>query len=304
MAANYFVAHELSADPFALLRQFACRGGPSQSEYPLFDAWVEKTSDRVRAGALAASDVHRFWRSLGEPYLSGSLAGRTLTKPFGYPGDFALLDDLYRGTISERAELVQWDRYLQGQAAPRAVRNRLPYFAARVDEADRRSASAEVLVLGCGPGRDIASYLESRPASRVRFLAVDRDPRALTHAATLCRGRAGAIEFAKIDVLGYVPSKAFDLIWAAGLFDYFSDRLFARLLRKYFACLRPGGELVIGNFSTANPSRAYMELVGDWELLYRSSQTLAEIARRAGCGSFHIGSEVEGINLFLHVERP
>jgi SAM-dependent methyltransferase len=303
MAANCLFAHGLSDDLFALPRHFARHGGPLDSEYPLFDSWLATTAERVRAGALVASDVHRFWRSLGEPYLSASLPGRTLTKPLGYPGDFALIDDIYRGTISDNAELVQWDRYLQAQAAPRAVRNRITYFARCVDQAALRSATTEVLVLGCGPGRDMASYLESHPASRVRFLALDRDPRALRHSAALCRRHISSIEFEQIDVLKYAPSREFDLIWAAGLFDYFSDRLFARMLRRFLACVRPEGELVIGNFSTENPSRTYMELVGDWVLRYRSSQALAEIARRAGCARFRVDSEVEGINLFLHVER-
>jgi SAM-dependent methyltransferase len=290
-------------DVFALPRALARRGGPAEDEYPLFDAWLMDTAERVRAGILSASEVHRFWLSLGEPYLSESMAGRSLSKPFGYPGDFALIDDVYRGTISENPELVLWDRYLQAQPAPRAVRNRIAYFASRVDEAARRRADARVLVLGCGPGRDVWSYFRSRPDTAVRFLALDRDPRALDYARALCDEQASAIQFAAVDVLRYRTTRAFDLIWAAGLFDYFSDRLFARVLRRYAAFLRPGGELIIGNFSTANPSRAYMELCADWALRHRSSSTLADIARAAGFSSFRVGAETEGINLFLHVER-
>lgn len=67
--------------------------------------------------------------------------------------------------------------------------------------------------------------------------------------------------------------------------------------------LRAGGEVVVGNFSTANPSRAYMELLGDWHLHHRSAEGLRRLAERAGweANSVRIGAEALGVNLFLHV---
>jgi hypothetical protein len=46
-----------------------------------------------------------------------------------------------------------------------------------------------------------------------------------------------------------------------------------------------------------------MELVGDWHLHHRSGEKLRSLAAQAGVPSerVSIGSEPEGVNLFLHV---
>ena len=66
---------------------------------------------------------------------------------------------------------------------------------------------------------------------------------------------------------------------------------------------KAGGEVIIGNFGDVNPSRNYMEIVGDWYLIHRSADQLMELARAAGAKmeNVSIGSELEGVNLFLHV---
>ena len=60
----------------------------------------------------------------------------------------------------------------------------------------------------------------------------------------------------------------------------------------------------MGNFSESNPSRAYMELLGDWHLEHRSPEKLRELGRRAGYSdqAMRVGSEPLGVNLFLHLE--
>ncbi len=93
------------------------------------------------------------------------------------------------------------------------------------------------------------------------------------------------------------------MVWSAGLFDYFDDKIFTRLLKKIISWTKPGGEVIIGNFSNRNPSRNYMELIGDWFLVHRTEEKLIEIARAAGAktDNISVGKELEGVNLFLHV---
>ena len=104
------------------------------------------------------------------------------------------------------------------------------------------------------------------------------------------------------NALRYRPTKKYDLVWIAGLFDYFDDRVFVRLLRRYMEALNAEGELVLGNFSDRNPSRPYMELLGGWHLHHRTELTLRELADEAGVDKerVRIGHETEGVNLFLH----
>jgi hypothetical protein len=76
------------------------------------------------------------------------------------------------------------------------------------------------------------------------------------------------------------------------------------LLRKFISWTKPGGEVIIGNFSNQNPSRHYMELIGDWFLHHRSVENLRQFALNAGASSEQItvGKEMEGVNLFLHIK--
>ena len=45
----------------------------------------------------------------------------------------------------------------------------------------------------------------------------------------------------------------FDLLYSAGLFDYFSDPVAQLAAKALFKCLKPGGQLIIGNFDLNRP---------------------------------------------------
>ena len=62
------------------------------------------------------------------------------------------------------------------------------------------------------------------------------------------------------------------------------------------------GEMVIGNFSTKNPNRAYMELF-EWHLHHRSPQSLKSLAKTAGyeTNELDVRMEESEVNLFLHI---
>jgi hypothetical protein len=64
------------------------------------------------------------------------------------------------------------------------------------------------------------------------------------------------------------------------------------------------GKVVIGNFSTLNTSRDYMEC-GEWFLFHRDIAKLTELAGKAGVDpdSVSIESEATGVNLFLKIDN-
>ena len=63
---------------------------------------------------------------------------------------------------------------------------------------------------------------------------------------------------------------------------YLNEGLFCRLLKRLLAMTRPSGEVVVPNLSDNNPSRPYMELIGDWRLIHRSANELTKLALTAG----------------------
>src|SRR3712207_2537906 len=142
-----------------------------------------------------------------------------------------MIDRIYTDRRSPDPRLTRWDDYFQSQAAPKAVRNRMRYLQGLLAALDAQGgAGASVLVVGCGPGRDIAEYFASHPESRVTVHAVDLDPNAVEYAARLCGGCGERVRLESRNPKRLRPAQSYDLIWCPGLFDYFDDASFAAML--------------------------------------------------------------------------
>jgi len=70
----------------------------------------------------------------------------------------------------------------------------------------------------------------------------------------------------------------FDLIYAAGLYDYLGDDLARTLTAALFRMLRSGGRLLIANFTPATHDAAFMETFMDWRLIYRTAEEVRSLA--------------------------
>jgi trans-aconitate methyltransferase len=138
----------------------------------------------------------------------------------------------------------------------------------------------------------------------VHFDCIDHDQKAIDFASNLCRAFADRVRFIRSNVVRLHRGKQYDLIWAAGLFDYFNDASFKRVLRRLLGSIEPDGELVIGNFSPNNPNIAWLRFV-DWHLHHRSEDQLRALAIESGVRTdrIRIGQEPEGVNLFLHIHN-
>jgi predicted O-methyltransferase YrrM len=284
-----------------LVASLVARGGPAEVDYPHFTALMNQLPE------CSPEEVDALRAILGDAVTHpDTMQGHAYTKPHGYAGDFEIIDRIYRQHVTQEPHLAAWDRYFHAQPATRAVRNRKSYFHALLDQHAARVRPLRVLNLASGPGRCMAEWLAAHPEADVQFTCVELDAAAIAHARSLLGAASDRVTFVRENILRYTTTGRFDLIWAAGVCDYFSDAIFARMLRRYLPLVAPGGELVAGNFSDANPNRHYMEILGDWRLHHRPAETLRRIASVAGAppDSVTIGAEPEGVNLFLHLAAP
>ena len=92
-----------------------------------------------------------------------------------------------------------------------------------------------------------------------------------------------------------------DFLICSGLFDYLPDKAATAMLRLFWERLAEGGVLLVGNFAPHNPTRAYMEWIGNWYLTYRTGSDLERLAVGAGIppDKFSLGSEAMGVDLIL-----
>ncbi len=134
----------------------------------------------------------------------------------------------------------------------------------------------------------------------IQLDCVEQDPQAIDYAMDLCKNFLSHIQFFNKNVLRFTTTKHYNLIWSRGLFDYFNDSIFKRMLRRLLLLLKNNGKLIIGNFSTTNPSRGYMDLF-HWNLIHRTREELRQLAKDCGVSDqkISIEQEPEGINLFL-----
>ena len=80
-------------------------------------------------------------------------------------------------------------------------------------------------------------------------------------------------------------------------------RISVRLIRNLKKLLVSGGRLIISDVQSkySNPSLPFMELVGEWDLIYRDGEEFREIFREAGfrCDQLGFQYEQQGIMQYI-----
>jgi extracellular factor (EF) 3-hydroxypalmitic acid methyl ester biosynthesis protein len=288
------------------IRAWVEAGGPRPADYRALDSMLEGIYRLGLLGVFGPGELAAVLEAFDDAFSTETLQGFSYRKPHGYAGDYEIIEKIYSGYVCPSERLANWDRFYQAQPGPQAVRNRKAYFVDLFGSLPRPAGRAlEVLNIASGPGSDMRELFASPGGRDIRFDCVEQDPAAIAHAFRSCREYSDRVRFIQGNGLSYVPGTNYDVVWSGALFNYCEDGLFRRLLRRYLAAVRPGGRLAIGNFSPANPSRAYMYLF-DWPLQYRSATDLRRLAESCGVPPDRIVIEQEplGINLFLHILRP
>lgn len=288
------------------LKKLGKNGGPTEDQYDELNELYKSINSKRKQGIMSDSDVLGIWQAVPDVfYTTDTLQGYVVLKPRGYDGDFIIIERIYQEWLSPLEHLVNWDRFFHVQAAPRAVINRKDYFIDLLRSLRVRKNNHIVLNVGCGPSQDIVEFLQEGK-SNVFFECVDYDKGAIEYSFNKAKDKdlLSHIEFHRDNAFKFKPSKQYDLVWSAGLFDYLKEDIFKMLLSKLITFVKPGGELVIGNFSLNNPCRDWMEC-GKWLLHYRSPEDLIKLA--TDCGVSHekvtVESEPLGVNLFLRIFR-
>ena len=294
----------------SFIEQLVSNGGPDVADDSRIEVWLTQVASEIGSGELSSQAWQTIGAAFGEALSPKTMQGFALTKPHGYAGDFEMLEKIYTRHVTDEASLKKWDEYFHRQKAPIAVRNRKTYFINLLRELDATAVNGreqiEVLNVASGPARDVFEYFsQCHNGSRLFCDCLDHDPKAIAYATDLCREHLANIAFHRTNAFRFVPRKKYQLVWSAGLFDYLDDNSFKALLRRLYDCVGEGGELVIGNFSDNNPTRNYMELLGEWFLHHRSRERLLQLAQECDIpdAALSVGQEEESVNLFLHVKR-
>ncbi len=242
---------------------------------------------------------------------------RMYTKPCGYAGDYLSIDAVYNEVCGGEAPLGPiFDRCVLDLPAAKAVRNRRALLRAKIEAtlAKHPDRPVEITTLACGPAREVFDVFETLDdPSRLIVNLVDIDTNALAQVREEAarRGLSGQIRLIEANLIRVALGRdtldlsGQDLVYSIGLIDYFRDRVVVALMSKVHELLRPGGELILGNFDSHNPDKAVMDYVLDWRLVHRSADDMDRLftASAFGRGTTAIDFEEEGVNLFATCER-
>lgn len=289
---------------FEYLKKVANEGGPKENQYEELNSVFSSINKKRKEGIIKDCDVEKSWRDMSDVfYSSDTMQGFATIKPYGYSGDFEIIERIYEFWKSPKEHLVNWDIFFHAQIAPCAVRNRRQYFLNLLHNLHGMKDSTRVLNIASGPAREVVEFLSSKNGSMF-FECVDYDKNAIDYSSKKAESVNSHVQFHFANAFHFNSENLFDLVWSAGLFDYLDDRTFKILLKKLLRFLNADGELVVGNFSPNNSSRDYMEF-GNWHLNHRTIEELISLAKESGVSEENISvkSEPLGVNLFLHIRK-
>jgi hypothetical protein len=207
----------------------------------------------------------------------------SVRKPRGYAGDAVLLDYIYGHLGAPTTPLGRSIfEFTTNTPASRAVRVRAKVIAGIIDRLAGERGALRILSIACGHLRE-ADMSEALRQGRIdEYVAFDQDVESLAHVderlgggcVRTVRGSVGELLLGKHRNLS-----GFDLVYAAGLYDYLSQRLATRMTTWMFNATRPGGTTLLTNYLRDIAGAGYMEAFMEWDLILRSPEELADTAR-------------------------
>jgi len=219
----------------------------------------------------------------------------TIRKPFGYAGDFKIIEDIYENNPTTAGFDRLFDNYFQMSAVSVAVRNRKEDLKRLLADfiKDRQDCHLKIMDLASGPCRELREILffNNSLCKNVNFDCYDNDTNAIEFSKSALNNspkfnfiKENAIRIAFRKDINSLIDKKYDFIYSAGLFDYFTERIAVALVQNLKKLLAPNGLMVICNVRDkySNPSVHFMEWAGDWNLIYRDDEEFKNVFLKAG----------------------
>lgn len=229
------------------------------------------------------------------------LNNRAYLKPLGYPGDYQVMLYYYNKSFEGDSVFAKvFHRIGVEHPMAHGVCTRKDFIIDlmqrehdRVIDTDGDASEFKVASLGCGPAREVSDYVARRrswPGTAIWTL-IDQEEEALGVAYRACKREIGEHDSpAQLDLLNLsfvqminegVPlheSESQDFIYCTGLFDYIKKSRAQVLIGALYDLLAPGGLMSVGNAVSPQDWFWTPEFLGDWTMIYRTREQVAELA--------------------------
>lgn len=295
---------------FQLIDDAALEFGQALSEISLaMHRWLGQDSILSDAEKNAIGATIR--KELMPYLLLTNIASRSYLKPRGYAGDFLTISNMYDNRAKGHGYAATlMDNIFLHNMCSNAVKNRRNLLHNVITEtiSSNDGQATNITSFASGPAQELFDTSEKLHHEKVNANLIDIDIQALAHVEKKLNDSPQKINFnlyqnnlihlalgrRKINLPGQ------DLVYSIGLIDYFDDKLVIKLINYAHALLKDGGQLVLGNFHTNNPMKAFMDHVLEWKLIHRSEEDMDRLFEASNFGKpcSEIRFEDEGINMF------
>lgn len=319
------VAGRLPREPDGRVQQdvFLELGMPLLRKGREYLEWFDREAAQVPADAVP---LHRaFAQAAIHPLiLRAPFVHRTFSKPLGYAGDYEMVNQIVgdpRQGPTSYFQLVNF-MFLQAGVA-QAHRNRIDILYGRLEALAQRAQRAgrpmRVLNIGCGPAHEIQRLVQQSPHfDQLEFVLVDFSQETLAYTREKLESLQPSgkqlqlrMQHESVNQLlkraaqtqEIAESDKFDYIYCAGLFDYLTDKVCARLIKYMALRVRPGGRILFTNVHSSNQERRWMEYFLEWHLIYRDERDVCKILP-PGLQDVEVFTDVTGVNIFVESTTP
>src|SRR3989338_5694501 len=146
--------------------------------------------DNSKKGEEATYKLRKaFEKRYRKQFLHGSYITQCFNKPYGYGGDFKIVDDIYLNNPSSDGFERLWDNFFLHTSISKSLRERKDTFKKIIQDFTNQniSKSIRVMSLDGGPSREIKELFEMDKtlAPNVTFDCYDFSEEALKYASTL-----------------------------------------------------------------------------------------------------------------------
>jgi extracellular factor (EF) 3-hydroxypalmitic acid methyl ester biosynthesis protein len=272
------------------------------------------------------SAVAKHWsrRQVHEFIMQSPCCHRAFHKPFGYPGDYEVMNFIYERNFEGATLFARTVQLAFGQTRPaKAVRARKDLvkneLATALAQRAGSSAPLRVLSIAAGPAQEIYELLRDAADVPVplELVLFEQDKSALAHAWRRLSPMAGrfsgrvrltflheSIKRMLRDPLLFAGIGRFDLVYSCGLYDYLQLRTAVGVTRQLAAATAAGGRVLVANM-VDNASRWLLDFHLDWPLVYRTREELLQLGQRAAPRArLRIVEEATGTNPFFELIPP
>lgn len=294
---------------------------------PVAEDFLQKLESLANDISPDRAGIHKAYlrRDIHPLTLCSPFVHRTFTKPLGYAGDFEMINMILERPYEGRTLFARTINKLLLDTAPaEAHRNRIAILKRLLEQESERARldgkRLQVLNIGCGPAKEVRDFIaSSRNADLCHLTLMDFSKEALDFAKTKALEQKAAsaskieLEFVEKSIDDLLREsmarakqtganlKRYDLVYCAGLFDYFTDSVCRRLIALFFEWLVPGGLLSVTNIHPSNPQRHLMEYLLEWNVFHRTEKEFDILATPEG--EREIIADRTGVNIFLNIRK-